>query len=37
MRRELVFKINNKEYEKDEHSFQNDNFMININSADIKK
>ena len=37
MRQKLVFKINSKEYEKDKYSFQNDNFMININNVDIKK
>ena len=37
MRQKLVFKTNNKEYEKDKYSFQNDNFMININNVDIKK
>ena len=33
----LVFKTNNKEYEKDKYSFQNDNFMISITNVDIKK
>ena len=37
MRQNLVFKINDKEYEKDKYSFQNDNFMISINNVDIKK
>ena len=37
MRQKLFFKINSKEYEKDKYSFQNDNFMININNVDIKK
>ena len=37
MRQKRIFKINSKEYEKDKYSFQNDNFMININNVDIKK
>ena len=37
MRQKLIFKINSKEYEKDKYSFQNDNFMININNVDITK
>ena len=37
MRQKFVFKINNKEYEKDKYSFQNDNFIININNVDVKK
>ena len=37
VRQKLIFKINGKEYEKDKYSFQTDNFMININSVDIKK
>ena len=37
MRQKLIFKINNKKFEKDKHSFQNDNFMININNIDIKR
>ena len=37
MTQKLIFKINSKEYEKDKYSFQNDNFMININNVDIKK
>ena len=37
MRQKIVFKTNNKEYEKDKYSFQNDNFMININNVDSKK
>ena len=37
MRQKLIFKINSKEYEKDKYSFQNDNFIININNVDIKK
>ena len=37
MRQKLIFKINSKEYEKDNYSFQNDNFMININNVNIKK
>ena len=37
MRQKFIFKINSKEYEKDKYSFQNDNFMININNVDIKK
>ena len=37
MRQKLIFKINDKEFEKDKYSFQIDNFMININNVDIKK
>ena len=37
MRQKLIFEINSKEYEKGKYSFQNDNFMININNVDIKK
>ena len=37
MRQKLVFKTNSKEYEKDNYSFKNANFMININNVDIKK
>ena len=37
MRQKLIFKISTNEYEKDKYSFQNDNFMININNVDIKK
>ena len=37
MRLKVILKINSKGYEKDKYSFQNDNFMININNVDIKK
>ena len=37
MRPKLIFKVSSKKYEKDKYSFQNDNFMININNVDIKK
>ena len=36
-RQRLIFKINSKVYEKDKYSFQNDNFMIDINNVDIEK
>ena len=37
MKQKLIFKINTNKYEKEKYSFQNDNFMININNVDIKK
>ena len=37
MKQKLIFRINDKEYEKDKYSFQNDEFMININDVDIER
>ena len=37
MGQNLIFKFNSKQYEKDKYSFQNDNFIINVNNVDIKK
>ena len=37
MRQRLIFKIDDKEYERNKYSFQKDKKPININDADIEK
>ena len=37
MRQRLIFKIDNKEYERNKYSFQKDKKPININDVDIEK
>ena len=37
MRQKLIFKINDKQYERNRYSFQKDKKPINIDDVDIKK